>query len=113
LYVYISARTHVVGEVPAYVVGVVIDDDLIGVPIPAIAEGDVIGCDVPVPAVEPEARWTTALDAPHMRGAETAGEVAVFPWVIEVVVNVVAASVVTYPVISRVNVRNIGMAGGV
>jgi hypothetical protein len=33
--------------------------------------------------------------------------------VVEVVVNVVAASVVTYPVIPRVNVRSVGMAWGV
>ena len=58
--VHISAETHVIGEIPADVVRIVVDDDLIGVPEPAVAEGK-IGCsNIPIPAVEPETGGASA-----------------------------------------------------
>lgn len=39
----VGAQTDIVGEVPALVVGIVVDDDVVAVPEPVVAEADVVG----------------------------------------------------------------------
>lgn len=50
----ISAKAHIVGQVPAWMVGIFVDDDVIGVPEPAIAESDVDRRDRPELSMKPE-----------------------------------------------------------
>ena len=51
---HVGTKAHVVSEIPAGVIGIIVDDDLIGIPEPIGAEGEVGGCDRPVPSIEPE-----------------------------------------------------------
>src|SRR5580693_330199 len=51
----VSAETDVVGEVPAVVVWVVVDDDLVGAPVPVTAEAVVSWGDIEIETAEPEA----------------------------------------------------------
>ena len=94
----VSAEADVVGEVPAGVVGVFVDDDVVGVPVPAIDVGEVVGGYAEVEATEPEAGGAASDETPDVGGAEAGGEVAVLPGVVEVVVGIVGAGVVADPV---------------
>jgi hypothetical protein len=53
--VNISAEADVVGEIPAWIVRVGIENDVVGIPEPAVAEGNVRGSDAEVVTAEPEA----------------------------------------------------------
>ena len=106
----VGAKPHVVGEVPAIVIRIFVDHDLIGSPVPAIAEGKVNGSDGEVETAEPEALSIAASNAPHMAFAESAGEVTVLPRMFEVIVRIIAARIVANPLVVGVNVRSVGMA---
>jgi hypothetical protein len=73
----VGSEADVVGEVPAGVVGIVVDDDVVGVPEPSVRVGEVPGGYAEVEAAEPEAGWTSSAETPDVGGAEAAGEVAV------------------------------------
>lgn len=105
----IGAEADVVGEVPAYMVRIVVDDDVVGVPEPAVTEGDVEGGDMPVPAVEPEAVRSAACQMPSVCRAETTGEAAVSEGMIDVIVGVAAAGVMADPG-SSIDVGGVGVA---
>jgi hypothetical protein len=92
------------------VVGIFVDDDLVGAPIPIAAEAVVCGGDAKGEAAEPEAFAIAAFDAPLMAGAEAAGEAAMFPGMIKVIVGIIVAGAVADPRIVGVNVRSFGMA---
>jgi len=111
LNVNVGAEAGVVGKVPAGVVGVVINDDVVGVPEPAVGVVEVIGGDAEVEAIEEEAAAVSAAETVDIAGAEVAGEVSVGPGLVEVVV--VLAAVVPDPLAVVVNVGGIGMAWGV
>ena len=92
-------------------VWVFVDDDLIGVPEPAVTEGEV-GCSyIPIPAVEPEAGRAATSEMPYVRAAEATGEVAMGERLIDVIAGVTRTGVVTDPGFSIVNVRSVRVAG--
>jgi hypothetical protein len=110
-HVDVGAEPHVIGQVPSVVVGVFVDDDLIRIPEPAVAETNVIRRYAEVKAAEPETRRASTDEMPGVTAAKATGKAAVLPRMIEVVVGIVAAGVVTYPLIVRVNVRSVRMPG--
>src|SRR5579862_7490998 len=97
IYVDIGSETDVIGEIPAGMIGIVVDDDVVRIPEPAIDIAEFPGRYAPVPAVEPEAVRVAAYESPAMGRPEAAGEMAVFPGVIEMKALVVAALVMTDP----------------
>ena len=107
----VGAEPDVVGQIPADVVRVVVDHDLIAIPEPVAAIFDVVRRDTEVKSTEPEARWASAFNVPNMRPAETAGEVPVLPRTIETIMRIVAAGLVPDPFAVGVNMGDIGMAG--
>ena len=109
--VNVGAQPGVIGQIPAFVVWVFVDDDLIGIPEPAAAEADVVGRDAEVKAAEPEARRASASEVPNVAAAKPTGKAAMFPGMIEVVVRIIAAGVVTYPLIIRVDVGSFRVSG--
>lgn len=111
LHVHISAQAHVVSKIPSNMVRIVVDDNLIRVPEPVAAEGEIGFRDHPVPSVEPESAWPTAGNTPDMRRTEASAEVAVFPGMIEMVVRIVRPGVMTDPRLAVIHVRDIGVAG--
>lgn len=106
----VGAQADVVGEVEAVVVGVFVDYDLVGAPIPIVAIAVVGGEDAEGEAAEPEAFAIAAGDAPDVPGTKAAAEVAVSPRMIDVEVNVGAASVMADPFAVGMDVRGVGMA---
>jgi hypothetical protein len=97
LYVHISSEADVIRQIPAYVVRIVVNNDLVRVPQPAIAVGHIKRRHTPIPSVEPEAAWAAADQSPHMLRTEAAGKVAVLPRMVEMIVRVVATGIVTDP----------------
>ena len=55
LHVDVGAQSDVVGEIPARVVGIVIDDDVVAVPIPVVDVSQVKRSNAEVEAAKPEA----------------------------------------------------------
>ena len=107
----VGAQPGVVGQIPAFVIRVFVDDDLIGIPEPAAAEADVVGRDAEVKAAEPEARRASAGEMPDVAAAKPARKAAMFPGMIEVVVRIIAAGVVTYPLVVCVHVGSFWVSG--
>jgi hypothetical protein len=58
--VYINTKSHVVGEIPADVVGIVVDHNIIVVPIPVVYVPQVEWSDAEEVSTEPEAIRATA-----------------------------------------------------
>ena len=105
----VGSQADVVGQIPAVVIRVCVDYDVVGIPVPIIAVGEVEGRDAPVEIVEPEAIRSTAGKMPDVAAAEAPGEVSVLKRAIEMVVDVAAAGVMANPLVA-VNVWNVGMA---
>jgi len=108
--VAVGAEADVVGEVPAVVVGIFEDGDLVSGPVPIVAKGVISRSDAEIGAAEPETRPIAAGDAPNVAAAEAAGEAAVFPGMIKVIVGIIAAGVMTDPLAVGMDVRSFGMA---
>ncbi len=75
----VGAEPRVVGQVPAVVVGIFVDDDGIAVPIPIIGEVVVVGSYAEVEAPKPEAVAVSSAKVVRMAAAKAASEAAVFP----------------------------------
>ena len=105
----IGAQAHVVGEIPAYVVGVFVNRYVVAVPVPAVAVRKVKRGHAKVVAAKPESTRIATLDAPAMSSTEAALEAAVFPRVVAVETFVVASPVVSDPFAVAVNVRSFGV----
>lgn len=106
----VGAEANVIGQVPAVVIGVLVDDDLVGVPEPIVAVAEVRGRDGEIEAAEPEAFAIAAGNAPDVAAAEAAVEAAVLPRMIEMEAGVIAAGIVADPLAVSVDVRSFRMA---
>jgi hypothetical protein len=108
--VNVGAEPGVVGKIPARMVRIFVDNDLVGVPEPAVDIGQVVGSYAEVEASKPEAGRAAAAQTPDMRRTKAAGEVSVLPGMVEMVVGVVGAGFVAYPVVF-IDVWGVGMTG--
>jgi hypothetical protein len=93
------------------VVGIVIDDDGIAVPVPVIGVVVIVGSYAEIEAAEPEALAVSTSQVILMAAAKAAGKAAVFPGMIEVIARVTATGIVTDPVVIAVDVRRVRMIG--
>ena len=107
----VDPKAGIVRKVPARMIGVVVDDDVIGVPQPAVDIVYVPGRDRPVPVVEIEAAWIASAEPPNVVRPEATRPAAVLPWMVHVIVGVVAAGVMPNPYFAFINMRRIGMVG--
>src|SRR5271167_1459087 len=53
----VGSEAHVVGQVPAIVVRILVDNDVVAGPIPITAESKVDRGNAPVPSAKPEPAW--------------------------------------------------------
>ena len=105
----IGAEPDVVGQVPAVVVGIFVNHDIVAIPEPIAAIAEVEGGYAETKTAEPEAVRASAAKMPHMAAAEAAGEVSVLKGMIEMIVNVAAAGVVANPLAVVMDVGSVGM----
>ncbi len=108
-HVNVGSQTDVVRQIPADMIRIVVDYDLVGIPQPVVAVPKIIRSDGEIEPAEPEAVRTSSNEPPDVSPAEAAGEVTVLPRMIQVVISIHAASVMTDPALAIVYVRSIGM----
>src|SRR3984885_2551852 len=111
LHVHVGAESHVVGEIPAFVVGVFVDHDLVAVPEPVIGIGKVKRGNPEVETAKPETVRAASGNAPDMAPSEAAAESAMLPGMIEVEAGVIGGAPVPDPLAVMVNVGSLGMTG--
>ena len=92
-------------------IGVVVDYDLIAIPIPVPCVAQIERSNAEVEAVKPEAVGTASADAPDVTAAEAAGEASMFEGAVEVVASIISPGVVSNPLAVVVNVRRFGVTG--
>jgi hypothetical protein len=92
-------------------IGIFINDDVIRIPHPAVHISYVVRRNHPIPAMEPEAIRAATFNSPNMVRAESPSEVAMFPWMVEMIVRIIASCVVPDPCAAVVNVRGVRMPG--
>src|ERR1700688_3717202 len=91
-------------------VRVLVDDDVVTVPEPAADVAVVVRCDAEPEAAKAEAVAASAFQPVDVAGTEVAREVPVRPGMIEVVVRVAPAGVVSDPLIALgMHVRGVGV----
>jgi hypothetical protein len=112
-HVNVSPESYVVGKVPAVVIGILIEDDVVGIPEPAVAEADIVRGNAKVEPAKPETVRTTTSETPVMARAEAAPEVSVLPGMIDMVMSIIPARVVPDPLPAAIDVRSVRVAGPV
>ena len=110
LHVRIGAQARVISQIPSGMIGIVVDDNVVRVPIPAVDKTPVIGCDAEVETIEPKTAWPTAAESPTMTRSEPSGEAAMRIWLVQMVIRIIASRVVTDPCSAVIDVRGVWMA---
>jgi len=107
----VSAEPYVIRQVPANMIGIVIDYDVVAVPQPVAAIADIDRRNAEVESAKPEATGTAAGQPPRMTLTDAAGKVPVLEGMIQVVARIVGAAIVADPFVAfRVYVWRFGMA---
>ena len=108
--VNVGSQPYVVRQIPAIVIRIFVDYDLVSAPVPAIAVAEVVGRNTKIETSEPEALAISALNTPYMIFAKSTCKVAALPGVIQVVVRIVGPAVMPNPFVVRVHVRRVRMS---
>lgn len=106
----VGSEADVIGKIPADVIWIVVEDDVIGRPVPAGAVVEIVRCDAEEISTEPEAHRTASGKTPDMSAAGFTGKMSVLPRVVKMIIRVVRACIVADPLIVGVHVRRFGMA---
>ncbi len=109
--VNVSTQPDVVRQVPAHVVRIIVNHDVVAVPIPVAAVLIIVGGHAEIKAIKPEAAGSSAGQVPAVACTDSAVKVAVRPRMIQVVVRVVVAGVVSHPLAIGVDVWGFRMPG--
>jgi len=91
-------------------VGIVVEDYVVVIPIPIVNIPDIKGRDAEVKAAKPKASRTTAFDPPDTASADPLREMTMLPGVVKMIVSVVASTVVPDPLVVRMDMRSLRMA---
>src|SRR5258708_20769309 len=105
----VGSELDVIGQVPARVIGIVIDTYVIRIPKPAIRVGNIVRGDRKVETIEPETVGTASTKTPDMATAEASCEAPMFKWMIEMVACVAATGVMADPLSVGMHVRSFRM----
>jgi hypothetical protein len=107
----VNPQPHVIGEVPADVIRILINHDLVRTPEPVIAKAVVVWGNAKVEAAKPEALPVPSFKPKDMVGTEPAREVSMLPRMIEMVVGIITAGVMPNPLIAPIDVRGVRVPG--
>src|SRR5690349_20758300 len=95
----VGAQAHVIREVPAVMVGIGIDDDVVAVPEPIIAVVVLVGRDLEEEAANVESIASAAAQPPDVLRTDGACETPVLPGMIEMEIGVVGPGLVPHPAV--------------
>ena len=88
---HICPKSDVVRQVPAHVIGILVNHDRITIPEPVIYEAVFKRRHAEIVAVEPETLPVPALQTEDMATSKPAGKVSMFPRMIEVEAKIMGA----------------------
>ena len=108
-HVAVGSQAHVVREIPSRVVRVIVQHDVVVVPVPIAAIIVIIRRNREEETANFETVAAAAVHPPNMMGADGIGKVPMLPGVVEVIV-LIAAIVADPPIVFRVYMRRFGMA---
>jgi hypothetical protein len=103
--VNVCAQPGVIGQIPAIVVRVCVDHDVVTVPIPVVAVGEVEIGNAEGETAKPETAGFASFNPPPVATAEAAVEVAILPRVLDAKAIIVSPAVVSHPFAVAVDVR--------
>jgi hypothetical protein len=107
----IGSESRIISEIPARVIWIIVYHDVVAVPQPVASVVIVIRRHAPEKATEAEMVTASAFEAINVVAANFATEASVFPDVILMVTRIVAAAVMTNPLIAvSMNVRSFWVA---
>ncbi len=106
----IRSKTDVVSEVPADVIRIVVDHDVIGIPQPIVTETDIVRSDGEIESAEPETARASASEPPYMFAPKPSGEATMLPRMVDVVIGIAPSGVMTDPTLAIVDVRGVRMS---
>ena len=95
----VRSEPDVVRQVPARVVGIVIDHDVVAVPDPIVGVDNIIWRDGEEKSANIESIHPPTMQPPYMVRPDASSEMAMFPWMIQMVVRIGATGVVSHPLI--------------
>lgn len=96
----IGSEPNVVGQIPAVMVGIIVDYDIVGSPVPIVAIIEIIWGDRKIETAEPESARASSLDPKGMSPANAAAKSSMLEWMVEVIVSIVFPRVMTDPFVS-------------
>ncbi len=105
----VGAQPDVVGQVVAGVVRVVIEDDVVRVPVPAVTVAEISRRHGEEEAAEPEARRTASAQVEGVARAEAAAKTAVLPGMVDVIAGIATSAIVPNPPVV-IDMRGVGMS---
>jgi hypothetical protein len=108
--VNVCTEADVVGEIPAHVVGILVDHDVVAIPEPVAAKAEIDWSNAEIETTEPEAAGASADEVPDVSASEAAGEMSVFPGMVEAKCGGIAAVVMTDPGTVVMDMRSFGMS---
>ena len=109
--VSVGAEPRVISEVPARMVRILVDHDLIASPVPVRHDVVVVRRNVPIVIAKPESFPVSAREVEYVLRSEAAAEASVYPRLSEVVMRIVGATIMAYPsIVFGIDVRNVRMA---
>ena len=107
--VHEGSQPDVKGQIPADMVRIGVDHHLVTVPQPVVAIAIIIGGHAKIETAKPEALMSPSRQPENVAAAKPARKAPVLPGMIEVVVGVIAAGIISNPFAIGMNVRGIGM----
>jgi hypothetical protein len=107
--VHIGTKPDVIRQIPAVMVRVFENRNIVAIPEPVAAIADIEGGYAETKTAKPEQVRASTAEMPHMSAAETAGEVSVLPGMVEMIVRIILAGIVAHPLAVVVNVRSVRM----
>ena len=94
-------------------IGVLIDHDRVAAPVPIPDEADVVGSNAEIESAEPKTVRTSSFEMEDVTRPESAAEVAMLEWMIQMIVGIVAPRIMADPLTVGMHVRSVGMSGGI
>lgn len=109
-HMHVRSEPGIVSQIPAGMIGVVVNDNWVARPDPIFAVLYIEGSYAERKAAEPESRRASANQAILVAGAKPSGEAPMLKGMGKMKARVVGGIVVAYPGIIRIYVRTVGMS---
>ncbi len=110
LHVHVGSQPHVVGEIPARMIRIFIDHDLISAPVPPIAIAQIIRSHAKVESAKPETARTAAPIRHNMPRPKPSTKMPMLPGVVKMIVRVVTPRSMSNPMAIIMHMGSVRMS---